>query len=964
MSGTWWVAHWEAFERPIAALLLAGCAGTMRPAPPAPPRAAAVEATVPPAPPPPAPPEVRSELDGAIRSGTLPNGLTYFVLRREEPVGRAALWLAVNAGSVLEDADQRGLAHFVEHMAFAGTRHYPKHALLDFIERSGMTIGPDVNGVTGFDQTLYELTLPTDLGLVPQGIDVLHDIATNVTFDPTDVERERPVILEEWRLQRGARARARDEENPLLFARSRYAEREPIGLPETVRTAPVAALERFYTDWYRPDLMGVVAVGDFDPSAVERAIVERFSDLREPDAPRPRPVLDVPLDGPTQVAVHADSDLYQSSVTVFDRTPRPRRASRDDFRAELVEDLYVRMLRERLAELADTPGSVLLRTSVTRKNLNRALGAFVYSVTPRDGKLDNALFAMLSELTRAGRYGFLPEELERASKEVRSFFEGVIEDENRAPLAGKASELVRHLFENEEVPGPVKELAAVHELLPSITLDDVNHLARVRAAGTGRVICADVLQGSKDVPTASGLEFMERAAQSSEFGPWLSTTPKGPLVVTPPATGSIVARRHDAGADADVWTLSNGVRVVLKPTAFSSGTVLIRGIQPGGTSLVGEKEYTAARYATSIVGADGAGAFGSRELGALLAGSGINLEIGLAELEQVVDGRSRADQLATLFPYLNLRLTSPRTDEMATGGWKRQRTSGFYGRTDESENRFAAAVRSASTGDHFRWRRPHSEEVDAIDASTVLALWKRLFANFRGFTFVVVGRFDPAELEPLVTTYLASLPSARGSPHFEDPHITYPAGAVEKSVTGGVENKARFWVEFARPVAYRAGLETDFEILGEVLELRLRELLREKLGGVYAFHEGATLARRPTPRGALTVEFTCAPENLERLRHAVFEELARIAREGVDDDVLATVRQRLARRDETNRRSDKWWLERLTDAYRYGDDFGKKNDLGAALARATRDGVRRTAGLLFDPRRYVLVSMTPLASPP
>ncbi len=629
-------------------------------------------------------------------------------------------------------------------------------------------------------------------------------------------------------------------------------------------------------------------------------------------------------------------------------------------RNRFVEHIFTSILRERLGEVADEPGSVLIRSSVWREPLARGACAFVYSATARPGKLENALYVLLAQLVRLGRFGALPDEFERARRELRAGREITSEEGDRAPLADKASELVRHLFEQEEVAGPDGELALMNEVLPTITLEDVNRLARERARGGGRVVAIDLPKGTLVPPAESTVQLWESVAENSVFEPWHAPTPKGPLLATSPVPGTIVARTHDAGANVDVWTLSNGVKVVLKPSELSNGTVLVHGFQPGGTSLASRDEFSNAHYAASVVGADGAGTFTSRELGTLLAGSGVRLNVGLGELEQFVGARGRSAELTTLFQYLYLRLTSPRADEFASGNWKRQSSDVYaHSEANVSDNEFAKAIHLAVVGDQWRYAIPSPDMLKEVSAQKALAVWKRLFGNFRGFTFVIVGRFDPAALEPLVTTYLATLPSSRATPHFEDPHLKYPSGVVERAISGGVEPRARFWLQFGGPLAYRRGLEMDAEILKEVLEVRLRRVLREELGALYAFGASANVTRWPTPRHALTIHFTCAPENLERLRRAVFDELAKIAKDGVDDELLEVVRHRLARRDRANRQSDYWWLARLADAYRYGDDFASVNDLSADLARVTRDHLRATARLMFDPHRYVLITMQP-----
>jgi zinc protease len=938
----------------LAVSWLTGCAaGTPKPSLPAPaarPPAPAPAATSPAEPP---------FLDPAVLHGTLANGLNYYVLRREEPAGRAAVWLAVNTGSVLEDDDQRGLAHFVEHLAFTGTAHYPKRAILDFLERAGMRIGPDVNGGTSFDQTLYALTLPTDReGLLAQGLDVLRDIAQNVTFEPSDVEHERGIILEERRVRLGANTRARDERNPVLLAGSRYAVRDPIGLPETIRTASVATLRRFYDDWYRPNLMGVVAVGDFDAKAVEQAIVERFASLVNPPAPRLRPVFTVPHAGPPELVVHTDPELSTARVELIDRVDHERRESRDDYRHMLVDQLYFAIFGERLAELRDSPHSVLVKTGVGRSALTRTLDAYQYSFSPREGKLDNALYLVASELVRLARFGVLSAELERARKDVRARARASLQESTRAPPGRKASELVRHLFEREAVPGQTVELKWLDEILPTITLDEMNQFARARADTRGRVVSIDVPSGQPS-PTKEGVLTMFRLAQNAELEPWRVTAPSGPLLASPPTPGSIVSRSHDAGADADVWELSNGVRVAAKHTDFSEGNVSIRGFQPGGTSVVSDADFLDARFAPGIVVSSGAGSFSQRDLRSFIAGTSIDVRIGLNELEQTIEAKARSDELALMFQYLYLRLTEPRAEEYAFEIWKEQNLETLRHRDDVPEERFTAEITRATTLDHPRRRRIEAAMLEHVDREKALAIWKRRFANFQAFTFVVVGRFDPSKLETLATTYLASLPTTREKPRFKDPNITYPTGVVERTIAGGVESKAHFWLGFVGPSRPAPHARTDALIFGRALELRLNDLLRYHLGGVYSLGVRAEVNRDPRPRHELVVQFYCAPDNVARLRQAVFDELAAIVQRGIGDDYLAKAREELRRHEEADRATDAWWLARLANAYSHGDDFAKANDLDAMLARVTNENLKKTAEALFDPHRYVLVVMQP-----
>ena len=908
--------------------------------------------------------DVRVPLDPAIRTGKLANGLTYYVLPHAKPEHRAALWLAVDAGSVLEDDDQRGLAHFVEHMAFNGTKRFPKLDIVNFIEHSGMKFGADVNAYTSFDQTVYQLTVPTDdRAVMLQGLDVLRDMAGDITFDPVEVDKERGVVLEEWRLHQGAAFRLADQRLPILFAGSRYAQRLTIGLPDVIKTAKREALVRFYKDWYRPDLMAVIATGDFDPVAVEAEIKARFADLAGPTQPRARAPVPVPHDQPPAVMLATDPEARFTTVAIYDKLDHRRTITERDLRTTLLERLYHTMFTTRLIELRDEPRSPLVASSSERRTLTRTTDAVTRAITVRDGRLVDGLRVLVRELARLEHHGFLQSELDRARKTAIARYERICGEYAKAPLREVAGEIVRNFVDAELMPGPEVELASIHELMPAITLDEVNALARQHAGDTGRVIAISAPAGAT-LPSEAEILALAAAEAKATLPPWRDATPDEPLLATTPTPGTVTQVDHLAAAGATMWTLGNGIRVIVKPTEFSNDTVVLEGWQPGGTSRVLDADFVHARFADEIIPHSGAGKLSERAIHKLLAGTSIALSIDLDERAERVTGTTRSEDLETMMQLLYLRLTQPRHDRAAFDIWKAKRLEAALHRGDSPELRYTDELVRIETGDHLRRRPVTTGMIEQVDLTKVASVWADRFSDLGGFTFVIVGNVDLATLQPLVESYLGSLPANGRKASWKDIGIMRPATQIAKTVLAGTEPKSRVHLSFGAPAKYTLDGEHDAEILSATLRIRLREILREDMGGVYNVSVGATLSREPSERQYLAISFGCAPENVDKLRNAVFAELATIAKSGIGDDILAKVSEQFRRQHETELAENRWWAAVLREAYYYHTDLARLLDQGGLLARVTSARVQATAKRMFDPKRYILVVLSPAAAPP
>ncbi len=917
-------------------------------------------------PPPPVPVDPRVPLLPEIKRGTLPNGMTYYVMAHHKPEQRASLWLAVNAGSVLEDDDQRGLAHLCEHMAFNGTKRFPKMDIVDYIEKSGMRFGADLNAYTSFDQTVYQLMVPTDKQEVMlKGLDILRDWAGDVTFDPVEVDKERPVVLEEWRLGRGGAARIRDKQFPILFAGSRYGERLPIGVPEIIKTAPRDTLYRFYKDWYQPQNMAVIAVGEFDAKQMEQLIKEKFGDLKASANPKVRKPAPVPHDQPLAVTIATDKEMTITQIGVYDKIDHRGNATEGDFRRFTVERLYHAMLNARFAELAQDPGAPFLFASSGTGSFARTADMFTRSAAAKEGRVDETITALFHEMVRVEKFGFLDSELQRARQEMISGAESSAAEWEKSPSSRIVDEITRNFFIDELMPGRTWELEHTRALLPTIALDELNHLAATWGNGAkGRVIMIGAPDSAK-LPTEAQVRQLATAAMTAPVDAWKeSVVSDKPLVATPPVPGKVVKTTHDDGTDSTVWTLANGVKVIVKPTAFQNDEILMTGFEPGGSSLLTDKDWPDGSVAVEIQRASGIADLDPTALKKRLSGKVVRVGVGLGELRATANGSARPADLEIAMQLLYLRLTTTRKDEKAFATWKAEQAEFLRHRLARPEAMFFEEMQAVESGNHLRYRPRTPEMVEKVDLDHSIKLYKERFADLGAFTFVFVGNIDLATLQPLVETYLGSLPSAKKHEKWRDVGVKYPVGKVTKTVKRGTEPKSFVSVIMSAPDKWSRDLSRDAQILSMVMRIRLREVLREDLGGVYGVQISSSLSRRPTQRRSLDLFFGCDPANVDKLREAAYAEIKKLAKDGTDDEHLAKVTEQLRRERETDLKTNRWWSNAIENAVYFDEDFTKATDIDATIKRVTNANVKAAAKHFFDDRNVIIGVMTPEPAKP
>jgi zinc protease len=862
-------------------------------------------------------------VDPQITMGKFPNGLRYYIRANKKPEKRAELRLVVKAGSILEDEDQQGLAHLVEHMAFNGTQHFPKSDIVSFIESLGMRFGADLNAYTSFDETVYILTVPTDKPeMIDKAMLVLEDWAHNISFDPVEIDKERGVVMEEWRLGRGAGARMQEKLFPILLKGSRYAERLPIGKPEIIQGGKAERLKKFYTDWYRPDLMAVVAVGDFDKAAIEKMITAHFASIPAATKPRPRATYDVPDHPDTNFAIATDKENDITIVEVETVLPARPEGTVRDYRQKTVDRLFSGMLSARFAELGQKADAPFVQAFAGRgRFFARSKDSASLIALAKEGNVEPSLETLLNEAERVARFGFTATELDRQKQTVlRNYERSAIEKDNTLS-AVRADEYVRNFLQDETLPSPEDEYALHKRLLPEVTLDEINKLAREWFTDRNRtvVITAPAKSGLV-IPDEAKLAAVIKTATAKELKPYVDTLGNAALLDSTPAAGTIVSTATREAQGITEWQLSNGVKVVLKPTTFKEDEILLRATSPGGTSLAADKDYIPASFATQVITAGGVGKFNAIDLRKLMAGKVASASPLIGELEEGLVGSSSRKDLETMFQLIYLRFTQPRADATAFAVQAAQAKSFLANQAASPEFVFFDTLNNTRFQNHLRRRLPTTATVDQWDLEKSLAFYKDRFADASDFTFTFVGSFDLATIKPLVERYLGSLPSIRRKETWKDVGVRTPAGVVEKRVEKGIEPKSESAIVFSGPFKYEQEQRVAIRAMSEILERKLLETLREELGGTYGVSVSPAYEKMPNQTYSITVDFGSAPDRTENLIKRVFQEIELLKTNGPTDKQVTDEKEALLRDFEINIKLNNYLLTQITTKYRLGED--------------------------------------------
>ena len=913
--------------------------------------------------------EDRLPVDPQVRTGVLDNGLTYILRKNSQPKNRAELRLVLNAGSVLEKDDQKGLAHFLEHMLFNGTCRFPKQGIKDFLESNGMRFGADLNAYTSFDETVYRLSVPLDdQKVLNTGLDVLVDWASCATLDKAEMERERGVIVEEHRLRElNAQGRISDQLIEQLLGGSQYAERLPIGDMNIVENAPVETLRSFYKDWYRPDLMSVVAAGDFDLAQVEQLVREKFSAIPQragrKDAP-PRPKFDVPGFPGTHYLVTGDPENPSTSVQVFNKQPVREFGTVDLYRQTLVEGLEYGMLNQRLEQLIQEGSAPFTSADAGSDNIVRTARVNLLQARTQETSTVPALDALMTEVERAARYGFTATELERQKSILLEGYRRAYNDRTTADSTQLAEEYIRHVLTGEDIPGIAVENQIATQFVPQITLAEINKSVQGLLSPDDRLVFAITPQKQGlTPPTNEQLAAVIGGLASKDIKPYTEQAAATQLMADLPQPADVISTTTIPELGVTSVTLANGVRVVMKPTDFEADEVLFSGISRGGSSLLPESDVPAARLASRIVANSGVAGFTQTQLKDLLAGKSVSVTPSIRELSQRIDGSASPRDLETAFQLINLYVTQPRIDPNAVKAVKDAAAAQLANRDLAPESAMQDAITELQYGNSIRWNPVLPlTATQTLDSDRAFQIYKDRFSDMGGSTFTFVGKFDVAEVTALAQRYLGTLPSKGRVDAWKDLQPAVPAGVHKKDVHKGNEDRAVAEILF--PGAFEASPEDQIHLnlISDILNIRLTSELRQMMSATYSPDVGAYVSLWPNPRYLVAVDFSSAPTRTQDLIAATFAQIEDLRTKGPSAEELATSKEQERRSHEEELRHNPFWLGTLTNhALDATQDPRTVLETDALLDKVTTEDVRQAAQRFIKPDQYIQVVLYPAA---
>ncbi|MGG7663063.1 M16 family metallopeptidase [Dyadobacter sp. BHUBP1] len=901
-------------------------------------------------------------LDPSVKTGKLKNGITYYIKKNAEPRNRAELRLAVKAGSVLETDAQQGLAHFMEHMNFNGTTHFPKNELVNFLQKTGVRFGADLNAYTGFDETVYMLPIPTDsAGLLEKGIQVLEDWAHGALLDPSEIEKERGVVLEESRMGRGAQQRMRDKFLKVILNNSRYAERLPIGKDSILKSFKPETIKAFYQDWYRPDLMAVIAVGDFDVAKVEALISQKFGSMKPPVNPKKRIRYDIPLDGSTKVAIVTDPEYPQNLVQLIYKQPNTKEKSLQDVRNNFAQELYNAMMGQRMQELTQKANPPFLYGASQYGDFLGNLDSYTSIALAKDAaSMKTALTTLLEENARVQKFGFTQPELDRAKKDFYNAVEEDYKERDKTKSANHVQEYLNHFLHDKAFMGADAYFEFVKKHLDGVTLAEINKLAKKYITDKNRAVVIMGPEKSKDaLPTEAEIRTLLNEA-GKDVTAYVDDVVDAPLLKSEPVAGKIAGEKTLDKLGVTELTLSNGVKVLLKPTDFKNDEILIKATAKGGYSLFpGERETGI--FTSYLVQSGGVGPYNQTQLQKFLAGKTASAGPYLSELTEGIGGNTNPKDLETTFQLIYAYFTEPRKDaDVVTGILANQKAYlENMQKTLTPEKVYSDSLNAVLTSRNPKRQPLKPESIDKVNLDRAFEIYKNRFADASDFVFTIVGAFKPETIKPLIEKYLGSLPSSDRDDTFNHPDIFPPKGRIEKVIYKGLEPKSRVTLVSSGEYDYNPENNVQIEALQEILQIKLIESLREEESGVYGVSVSEGTDKFPTGHYRFSIGFGCAPENVDKLVKRAQEEIDKIKTNGADQKDIEKFVAETQRKTETALKTNGFWLDYLDDNTFLGDDLNEIFEQDRLLKSVTVASTKAAARKYFNDDNFIKVVLMP-----
>ncbi len=897
-----------------------------------------------------------------IKQGTLSNGMKYFILKNKKPENRVELRLAVNAGSMQEDDDQKGLAHFVEHMAFNGTKNFEKNELVNYLESVGTKFGAHLNAYTSFDETVYMLQVPTDSQkILDQAFLIMKDWASAITFEDEEIDKERGVVLSEWRSRLGPERRMRDEYLKKIFYQSRYAERFPIGDTSILKNTPYDALKRFYKDWYRPDLMALMVVGDIDVETIEETIKTNFSSLSSPvQNARKKIDYNLPEHNETLVSVQSDKEASFTRVRIIYKHPTENTNSLNGYKSLLKRQLYNGMLNDRLSEMTKKENPPFLHASASYGKQLRTSDSYSLYTVAQEGNVLQSLEALIKENERVKKFGFTKSEFERKKVEILERYQNAFNERDKINSSSLIRELVGFYLSNEPVPGIQKEYSLAQSLLPQIKLEEINQLANKWVTNKNSVVVITMPEKEhiKKPSSTEVLSLIEKA-KNTPVTPYEDDVSDEPLLSIGLEEGHCTKKHFNEKLGIHYLTLNNGVKVIFKPTDFKNDEIIMTAFSWGGTSLYNNADFWSAYYADNIINQSGLGNFSKIQLEKKLVGKTVNIAPHIRELNEGINGSCNPEDLETFMQLIYMYFNNIRNDQTAFKSFIQRNKSVYSNILQNPRYFFNDAIQKTLSDNHPRRGYPKPSNFDSISLEKVESIYKDRFADASDFTFVFVGNIDSNQLKHLSLKYLANLPSINRKETYKDIGIVSPKGKTTILLKKGKDPKTSVYLRLHGEAKWSMKDRFTFDAMVRILRIMMRESMREDKGGVYGVGVSGSIYNRPKEEFKFSISFNAEPNKTDELIQMAINDIDSLRTYGPSNENIKKIKETYKRDREKALKENNFWLQQIKFSEENGSKLNKIDQYYQEIDNLTADEIQDMAKTYLTFQNFTKIIMKP-----
>ena len=905
-------------------------------------------------------------LDPTVRVGKLKNGLTYYIRHNANPENIVNFYIAQKVGAIQEEEHQRGLAHFLEHMCFNGTDHFPEKGLINYLESIGVKFGADLNAYTSIDETVYNIdNVPVNVaGAIDSCLWILRDWADGLTLSPAEIDKERGVIHEEWRGRNGAMMRMQERMLADVFPGNRYGARLPIGIMEVVDNFPYEALTEYYKKWYRPDLQGIIVVGDIDVDDIEKKIKSIFKSVKKAKNPAERVYF--PVEDNAEMIFSQQVDKEQQNYMLqlmykHDVMPREMRNTREYIYDRIKHSMAINMLNRRFSEIMTKENPPYMRAGVGYGEfiVAQTKAAFTVMVTCKPEQVMQAIPMVFTEVERARRFGFSEGELKRVIESSKSSLEAWYAERDKRTSDYYVQNCVRNFLDNSDMMSPEDEYKLLQEIYSTITLEEINAVIPSLHRKDNRVAVSfapekegAVYPGKEDVEAL--LDVIEGARNIT---PYEDDTVDAPLLASIPEGGKVVSTEEGMWGST-IWTLSNGIKVVVKPTDFQADRISLAGYKVGGTNRYPDADRLSVSMLSSLSSIGGYGAFDASQLGKKLSGSTASASVGTSSLYDVISGGCSLKDAETMFQLMYLKYTSPRKDLKAYESMTTRMRNSLKDRNLNPNTALNDSLLMALYNGHPRSLPLTAADVDSINYDRVLEIYRERTSDATGYTFFIIGNVDAETLKPLVERYIGALPCN---------------GRVEELVKSPVETrKGVYRNNFKNKMEQPSGTEVIYysgeieptqknvltmSYLSQILRMVYTEEVREKEGGTYGVSVSGGVSGKPENNYSLTIRFNMSPDRREELAAIIVREFEKMAAAGPVEEQVEKTRSYMLKTFEENKKKNGAWM-RWLQAY-YIDGENNYDGYEELVKSITAEDIRQLAKFIIEQGNFIEVSMVP-----